>query len=56
MKNKEYKNKGIKGYYLASMDGYLTNGIDKKCKKLYTRIARKRLKRELNDIIDNKKT
>lgn len=44
MNNKEYHNIGIKNYFLTSNDGQCKDKIDKKCKKMYRRIARKRIK------------
>lgn len=46
MNNREYKNKGIKNYWLSSNDGQISKGINKRCKKLYRKIARTRIKRE----------
>lgn len=50
MTNQEYKAKGIKNYWLASNDGQIKKGIDKKCKKLFRRIARARIKREIEEV------
>lgn len=47
MRNREYKNLGIKNYYDFSKDGRIIDGIAKDCKKLCRRNARKRLKRRL---------
>lgn len=54
MTNKEIKVKGIKNYWIASNDGQITKGIDKRMKKPYRKIARHRLKREVaNERIKN---
>lgn len=47
IKNKEYKNLGIKNYYAVSDDGRIQKGIAKSLKKRTTRITRKRLKNKL---------
>lgn len=47
MRNKEYKNLGIKNYYDITLDGRLKRGINKNLKKQCRRTARKRLKNEV---------
>lgn len=46
IRNKEYKQLGIKNYNDIILDGRIKRGINKKLKKQCRRIARKRLKRK----------